>query len=223
VRHVCGAPVIVGTEGNDKPGTSIDTDGGNAPPDTAPPANAPSFYVYKDGNVLENRFSPTGLMGDIGDLSLDENSQHPYQGKTAFKITYAPTGKPPNECGYPPPCRWAGVRWQYPPGNFGQMQEGHDLRGYGRLRFFARSDSPVKVKFLVGGIPGAYPDSIVLPIERLVSLTSEWQEVVLDLSHANRRHIIGGFGVTINWPDNGIQSKDQRRYVFYVDEVRFER
>jgi hypothetical protein len=163
-------------------------------------------------------------MGDIGDFSLDENStQRPYQGRTAFKITYVPRGASPNECGYPAPCKWAGVRWQYPAGNFGQMREGHDLQGYSRLRFAARADSTVKVKFLVGGIPGAYPDSIVLPIEYPATLTSDWQEHVIDLRNAKLSHVVGGFGAVLNWPDNGIQAKEQRPFVFYVDEVRFER
>jgi exo-beta-1,3-glucanase (GH17 family) len=224
-KYVCSHPttpesdlVQKGPEGKGQP---VNT-GTPHPAEVRP--NSPLWYVYKDGNSVDNRFEPTGLMGDIGDLTLDVSStQHPYSGKTALRITYVPRGKAPNECGYPAPCKWAGVRWQYPAGNFGQMMNGYDLKGYRWLRFAARSDSPVKVQFLVGGTPGAYPDSIILPIKQTVSLTSVWKEYVFDLKDADLSHVIGGFEITVNWPDNGIQTAGEQTYAINVDEVRFER
>jgi hypothetical protein len=132
-------------------------------------------------------------------------------------------GKAPNVRGYPPPCKWTGMRWQYPPENFGEKPEGYDLRGFHWLRFAARSDSPITVKFLVGGIPGTCGDSITSTIEQSEILTPEWKEYSIDLTSADLHHVIGGFGLTVNWPDNNIEKESTQKFTFYVDEVRFER
>jgi exo-beta-1,3-glucanase (GH17 family) len=187
-------------------------------------ADGPVWYVYKDFAASENRFEPSGVMGDIGDLTLDGDSrQKPFKGKTAMRAVYRPMGKAPNDCGYATPCKWAGVRWQYPTGNFGQLPDGYDLRGYRWLRFAARSDAPLKIKFLVGGTAGRYPDSITLPMAQTIDLTPEWREYAFDLQGADLSRIVSGFGFTVNWPDNGIQGAGQKKMVIDIDEVRFER
>jgi len=182
------------------------------------------FYVYQDAGA-DNHFDPTGPMGDIGDLSIKAttSTRFTYQGsKTALKIDYTPMGRGPNACKYPP-CKWTGMRWQYPPENFGEKRDGYDLRGFRWFRFAARSDSPITVKFLVGGIPGTCGDSITSTIEQVENLTPDWQEYSIDLASVDLHHVIGGFGFTVNWPDNNIERVSNQKFTFYLDEVRFER
>src|SRR4051812_41670043 len=49
-----------------------------------------TFYVYADKGAKVNHFSPTGWMGDYGDIKIDDASTvDPADGKTAVKATYS--------------------------------------------------------------------------------------------------------------------------------------
>lgn len=70
-------------------------------------------------------------------------------------------------------------------------------------------------KFRVGGIVGRYPDSDVAQITN-VRLTKEWKRYEIDLTGKDLRHIIGGFGLSLNKAENGGGA------ILYIDDIVFE-
>jgi exo-beta-1,3-glucanase (GH17 family) len=187
-------------------------------------AAAPSvtpFYVYMDADSPENHYKPTGYMGDIGDIHIDEAfARNPHSGKTCIRVVYDAKGSGPNGCDYAPPCKWAGVYWQEPPNNWGKQAfwkgKGFDLSRYNCLVFWARAEKDCMIEFKVGGIGEAYGDSLSYPRTKRASLKKEWQEFEIDLSGADLKHIIGGSCFATNWDTN------PNGATFYLDDIRFE-
>ncbi len=193
---------------------------GKEPPPLITPV-AP-FYVYQDAASPNNHYKPTGYMGDVGDIHVDEAfEQNPHSDMTSIRVVYDAKGKGPNECPYNPPCKWAGVYWQEPPNNWGKdvvwKGRGFDLSRYNRLVFWARADKPIRIEFQVGGINESYGDSLVYPRKTIAKLGQNWQEFEIDLSGADLRHIIGGFAWVTNWDTNSGGA------TFYLDDIRFEK
>ncbi len=179
------------------------------------------LYVYRDHGDAANRFTPSEPQGDVGDLTLDAAwPGDPYRGKTCLRIAIAAQGAGPNDCDYGPPCRWAGLRWLHPPGNWGTAAElanaGLDLRGYRRVVFWARADAPAWVSFMVGGVDEAYGDSLAFPARELYRVGPAWQRYEIDLTGRDLGHVIAGFGCASTWDQNpdGV--------TLYLDEVYFE-
>lgn len=194
-----------------------------APPTPTPtPSSQSAFYIYQNADSPNNHYTPTGYMGDIGDIHLTETFEgNPHSGKTSIRVIYDTKGVGPNECNYAPPCKWAGVYWQEPPNNWGKdafwAGRGFDLSGYSRLLFWARADKLCTVQFEVGGIIGPYGDSLAFPRSINAKLTTDWQEFEIDLDGADLTHIIGGFAWVTNWDTN------PHGATFYLDDIRFEK
>jgi exo-beta-1,3-glucanase (GH17 family) len=186
----------------------------------APPGSQDVFYVYKDSDYPGNHYKPTGYMGDCGDIQIVETCEdNPRAGKTCIRVSYLAKGKPPHECPYPGPCKWAGCYWQHPPNNWGKEAQfkgqGFDLSRYTRLAFWARADRDCNITFFVGGIGEAYGDSLGFPVKKACALTGAWKEWVIELGDTDRKHIIGGFGWSTSRDTNPTGA------VFYLDEIRF--
>lgn len=189
---------------------------------TPSPSSESAFYIYQDADSPDNHYAPTGYMGDIGDIHLTETFEgNPHSGLTSIRVIYDAQGIGPNECSYPPPCKWAGVYWQEPPNNWGKDKSlagsGFDLSRYNRLLFWARADKPCTITFKVGGISEPYGDSLVYPRSIDAQLTTNWQEFEIGLSGADLTHIIGGFAWVTNWDTN------PNGATFYLDDIRFEK
>lgn len=181
-------------------------------PEPILPPTRRSFYVYDDNNSGCNHFVPSGWMGDISNISLDQAwTTNPRRGTTAIRITYS---------GH----TWAGVYWQEPENNWGNLLGGYDLTTADRLTFWARSDTPnTEITFLIGGIGYAdgtdcwyhlepYPDSVCPKIEQTETLFSTWTMYTIDLpQYRNLRKVIGGFG----WVA-------QDEVTFYLDDIVYE-
>lgn len=168
------------------------------------------FYVYTDKGDVRNHYVPSGWMGDYGDLKLDEgNREKPQSGKTAMKWTYS--GEMMQGAG------WAGVYWQHPTGNWGNVDSSYDLSGYKRLTFWARGNEGGELinEFKVGGIEGDFHDSDSATIGP-VELTKDWKKYTIDLAHRDLSKIIGGFC----W--SASRSSNPNGFVIYLDEIRFE-
>jgi hypothetical protein len=170
------------------------------------------FYVYSDhGTQDSNFFIPSGWMGDYADLTLrTDSTDNPYAGTTSIKITYnnrASSG-----------ARWAGMYWQNPAKNWGNVKKaGIDLRGVKKLTFWARGEKGGEriEEFKMGGINGSYPDSATASIGPVV-LTPEWKQYTIDLKGKNLSHVIGGFAWSANLDNN------PNGCTFYLDEIRYE-
>ena len=203
------------------------------------PTPVPDFNIYTDADT-KNHFYPTGSMGDVDDIKINEaSSDNPHSGASAVKIVYDARGQGKNHiCSMGIKseviCKWAGVYWQNPADNWGDVPNaGFDLEGFRKLTFCARADtnsSGAQIKFLVGGIgwgvptPPPYPDSLRPPRDSgLKKLTDQWQCFEIGLSDANLSYVIGGFAWVADWGDNEISEDNPKRIVFYLDDIRFER
>ena len=188
-----------------------------------------TFYVYSDANAPDNHFVPSGWMGDIGDVSVDQGyAGSVCSGRSAIQVTYKAQGNGPSEgCeSYGPPCWWAGLYWQQPENNWGNVANaGYDLSQYNRLVFCARGEvGGEQIEFGMGGIgysggTGApiepYPDS-ARKVSIWVTLKNTWQEYTIDLTGRDLNYVIGGF----LWSTN--RDKNLSGAVFYLDDIRFE-
>jgi exo-beta-1,3-glucanase (GH17 family) len=198
-----------------------------ATPSPSPSATDSAFYVYRDIDYSGNHFTPSGYMGDVGDIKVGEGyASNPHSGKTSIRIEYTGKGSGPNQCSYNPPCKWAGVYWQEPPNNWGNdivwRDRGYDLSSYGRLTVWARADKPISVELKVGGIVGDYGDSLRYPRGIVAQLTPEWQQFTIDLSGSDLTHIIGGFVWSLSRDALTSSGLLNSGAVFYLDDIRFE-
>lgn len=188
------------------------------------------FFVYADSGSNLNHYVPAGWMGDHGDLMLaqawERDVQKPSDKRdaevlkikkgtahdTCLQIRYS--GRRRQGAG------WAGMVWQHPAGNWGDKDGGFDLSRYKVIRFWARGEAGGESidKFFVGGITGQMfdgdTDEVILTP---VTLAKEWKLYEIDLSAADMRHMIGGFGFGVNADANA------GPITFYLDEIRFEK
>ena len=156
-------------------------------------------------------FYPTGWMGDDRDVTLvEKNTGAPHTPPSSLKITYTAAGLERNN--------WAGIYWQYPPGNWGTSPRGHDLSGKQVLQFWARGEKGGEVaEFKVGGIEGQYPDSLVPAVSTgKITLTDTWQPYTIDLKGKNLSHVIGGFV----WASNRDDNPDG--CTLYIDDIEYD-
>jgi len=179
------------------------------------------FYVYFDADYHGNHFVPSGLMGDCGDIEINEACEEsPHSNKTCIRIVYTAKGKGPHTCDYPPPAKWAGVYWQYPANNWGKEQvhedAGFDLSEHKKLVFWARAEKACRIQFKVGGISERYGDSLKSARMKRAKLTTSWQKFEIDLEDADLSHIIGGFCWVTDWQESSDGA------TFYLDDIRYE-
>ncbi|MBI4353264.1 MAG: hypothetical protein HY593_04980 [Candidatus Omnitrophica bacterium] len=169
-----------------------------------------TFYVYSDANVKTNHYTPSGWMGDYGDLKMNErHADNPQSGASCIQVVY--NGKAAQGA------LWAGIYWQNPPNNWGAKQGGYDLTGAKKLTFWVRGQKGGEriEEFKVGGITGEYPDSDAAGIGPIV-LTADWQELTIDLEGKDLSSISGGFAWTTNVDAN------PEGCAFYLDEIKYE-
>jgi hypothetical protein len=187
--------------------------------DTPPKSTGPGlhydkqkyFYVYTDYHAPQNHFAASGWMGDYGDISIkDASLDDPADGKNCIKISYSAKGSQG--------AGWAGMYWQDPVDNWGSKYGGYDLSGVKRLTFWVKGahGGEVVSEFKIGGIGGPFEDSGSARIGPVV-LSDHWQQLAIDLSAVDMRHIIGGFA----W--SAAADQNRQGMTFYIDEIRYER
>jgi hypothetical protein len=186
--------------------TAIST---SAPTHTPTPIPT-SFAVYTDAGAAGNHYVPSGFMGDYGAITLTQSwTGSPYHGATCIRVVY--NGTTPQGQG------WAGVYWQDPQNNWGTKTGGYNLSHFPHLRFWVRGDKGgEKVEFKVGGLTGTHGDSLQPAVSTgVITLTTAWQQVSLNLTGRNLTHIIGGFV----WVAN--TTEDPTGATFYLDNIIF--
>ena len=198
--------------------TPVDADKISAPGpakvESAKPSSSPSqfkpFNVYTDANAPDNHYTPSGWMGDYGDIKMNEQFlTNPHGGSTSIQIGYSAKGAQG--------ARWAGVYWQNPSNNWGTRPGGYDLTGAKKLTFWARGEKGGEriEEFKIGGITGEYADSDVAGIGPVV-LTLEWQPFTIDLDGKDLSSISGGFCWVANADGN------PTGFTIYLDDIRYE-
>ena len=177
-------------------------------------ANIP-WSIYVDDDLSDNRFYPTGWMGelekwqgdpkDILNLSCTES---PFSEKYCIKITYKPHI---NE--------WGGIYWQYPSNNWGESP-GYNLSIAKRLTFWTRGEKGgEKAEFEAGGIEDSgkpFRDSFGPISTGIIELKKNWEKHSIDLSGQDLSMVIGGFCWTTNWEQNPDGA------TIYIDDIKYE-
>lgn len=149
-------------------------------------------------------------MGDYGDMKCDEGwTKDACSRKTCIRIGYS--AKKAQGAG------WAGMYWQEPANNWGNVPGGFDLTGAKRLTFWVKGEKGGEViaEFKIGGIQGEFSDSTSVSIGPVV-LTPEWKQYTIDLKTENLSRIIGGFAFVLNAAENPDGA------VFYLDDIIYE-
>lgn len=169
------------------------------------------FNVYTDKDTPSNHFYPTGWIGDWGDVLFDDDCRlDPFGGRACIKVTYS--AKNSKMWG------WGGIYWLYPEDNWGDLPGGFNLTGVISLSFWAKGAiGGEQVEFKVGGITGLYGDSLQSAVSTgVVNLTSDWQQVNIDLYGKNVNRVVGGFC----WISN--KTLNPNGATFYLDDIVYE-
>lgn len=141
--------------------------------------------VYTENSDPRNHFIPSGFFGDVADLSIEQGDGAAHSGANAVRIEYRPKGSQ----------KFAGIFWQC--GTFGDTSDtGFNLTNARTVEFWARAaTNGAKAEFKVGGIVGAYSDSLpstsTNPV--IVDLGTDWRSFSIDVSNKDLRRIVGGF------------------------------
>ena len=170
----------------------------------------PGLYIYKDAGYKENKYLPTGWMGDTGDLRMSSRCfVEPKSGVSCVKIGYSARQSQGNG--------WAGIYWQNPANNWGTEDKGFNLTGAKKLKFYIRGEKGGEIidSFKVGGITGTYSDSADISFGPII-LTKKWAKYEIDLKNYDLSHIIGGFCFVVTAESN------PDSITFYLDEIVFE-
>jgi predicted small lipoprotein YifL len=168
------------------------------------------FYVYADQGYFKNHYIPSGWMGDYGDLKYNDAwSDRPYSRKSSIKIVYNAQKKQG--------AGWAGIYWQDPANNWGNMKGGYDITGAKKLTFWARGDKGGEIitEFKIGGINGEHSDTASASIGP-VTLGTDWKEYTIDLKNEDLSVVIGGFAFVISSMEN------PNGATFYLDDIAYE-
>jgi hypothetical protein len=166
------------------------------------------FYVYNNAvTPAVKNFAPSGYMGDVSDLRvMGAYTNLHTEGVACLKITYMAAG----EMG------WAGLIWQNPANNWGEMDGGYNISKAQRLTFWARGAKGGEViEFKLGGMASKHPDSDSVSTGDVV-LKPEWTQYTLDLKAANLMYISGGFGFVLK------QERNTEGCTFYLDDIRYD-
>jgi hypothetical protein len=168
-----------------------------------------TFYVYTDEDSPENHYTPSGWLGDYDAIRRITWDINPHSGKDCQRFRY--TGRTPQGAG------WAGVYWQNPVNNWGNVKGGFNLNGAKKLTFWVRGEKGDEriVHFGMGGISGQYPDSCKAEIGPIL-LTTEWKEYSIDLAGKDLSYISGGF----YWMTDRISNPDGA--TIYLDDIAYE-
>lgn len=148
---------------------------------------------------------PSGWMGSIDKLTLEESTDNPYDGKHSIRMRYEGVFD------------WVGIAWQDPPNNWGDMEGGYDLSGATELQVWARGEyGGEKIGLGVGLIEDSkpHPDSGKTVVSDIV-LTREWQLYRVSLKKIDLSSIKTGFVVTLTGRRTPV--------TVYLDRVRFVR
>lgn len=180
------------------------------------PVSSP-FNVFTEADDRGNHYVPTGFMGDSNTVKMRENwRENPHSGKTCIRVDYNSTDPQNNY--------WAGVYWQDPPNNWGWTlwRTGYNLSKLSQLSFWVRGNQGnEQIQFFIGGINGFYGDSLQPALYAVsgdtnwITLTTSWQQVLINLKGKDLTHIIGGFGWSTDTYHN------PHGAIFYLDDIIF--
>ena len=155
------------------------------------------------GDEAPLTYGASGMMGNSQRIGMDGAcTDKPHSGATCLKVSYkAGDG-------------WAGVVWQDPQGDWGDLPGGYDLTGATKLTFWVRgANGGEKVTIGFGLLKDKkYSDSA--GGETVVTLTTDWKQFTIDLKGKDLSCIKTGFQWTV--------AGQGKPVVFYLDDVQYE-
>lgn len=165
--------------------------------------------IFSSAEVdVSQAFFPTGYFGDWGDIKLEEASaESPHSAPDCIKITYSAAqseGK-----------GMAGVCWQYPDSNTGDLPGRSDLINYTKVTFWARGDvGGESAEFKVGG--GASDSIQPAATSGPIALSKDWQQYSISIEGQDLKNVVSGFCWTT--------TKKQNPYgcTIYLDDIYYE-
>ena len=162
------------------------------------------FVLYDEKSDAENQsFVPSGLMGSTEAIKIDAVClEKPKFGETCMKLVFSD------------PANWAGLVWQHPANDWGDLPGAVNLSGAKKLSFWAHGKmGGEKVKFGYGllGKDKKFHDSSKAEIS--VELTDEWVEYTIKCE-GDLSHIKSGFYWSLAGQGKPVE--------FYLDRIRFE-
>ena len=159
--------------------------------------------VYADGE--SQPWAPSGWMGNISELTMDPQcTDSPRSGATCLRFSYRNPGQ------------WAGVAWQHPADDWGDLAGGFDLTGVSKLTFWARgATGKERLDFRVGLLTAEKPFSDTVHVEKKnIRLTTEWKRYTIKLKGKDLSRVKTPF----MWTAAG----QGRTLTFDLDDIRFE-
>jgi hypothetical protein len=169
------------------------------------------LHIYSENLSAEKwLYVPSGWMGDVYSIRLFENWKDEISnGEKAIRFVY--DGSKAGVFG------WAGVAWQYPACNWGNIDGAINLSGAKKLSFRARGEAGGEVvAFKIGGNYGVFSDTTEKYLGP-VSLSKDWKEYSLSLEKEDLRHISCGFCFVVN--------REQQKNpvtILYLKDIRIE-
>lgn len=161
--------------------------------------------VYEDG-FDSMPWAPSGWMGATESVTLDGlHADNVHEGAACIRLRYD------GEFG------WAGIAWQNPPDNWGEMDGGYDLTGAKELEVWARGEyggEHISIGVGLLGDDRDYPDSGQAKVDG-IALTREWQRYRVPLKRVDLSSIKTGFVVTVTGRRTPV--------TIYLDSIRFVR
>lgn len=183
-----------------------------------PPGAISPLAIYVEGGSEQNRFIPSGFMGDHAAITLDDRSStQPHSGMTSAKFRYSGERTQGNG--------WAGVYWQFPENNFGAQPGRTDVAPRERLSFWVRGEAGgERLRFGSGGVKGhgSFQDSYdtvcagPCGASGTIVLSTEWQHHVINLRDHDLGMVIGAFFWVTSADEN------PNGATFFLDDIFFE-
>jgi len=131
------------------------------------------FIVFSEKGGTNNHYVASGWMGNTKGLKMDPGcTNNPHSGKTCLRFEYTEADD------------WAGIVWQDPANDWGDLPGGWNLTGAKKLKFWARGEKggeTVTFKFGLLMADQKYPDSASGEVNE-VKLNKEWTEYTIDLA-----------------------------------------
>jgi hypothetical protein len=160
--------------------------------------------VFYDEKMHEDKYTPSGYMGSHESINLAADcAVQPKAGKKCLKIEYGREDA------------WAGVVWQSPANDWGEVNGGFDLSAGTKLTFWARGEKGgEESNFGVGLIGREQPYFDTAKKEIAVKLTDQWQRFTIDLSGQDLQRIKTGFYFSLAGQGEPL--------TFYLDDIKFE-
>jgi hypothetical protein len=171
--------------------------------------------------AVSQYFAPSGFMGDGDDgvsLVAEASTGDCLDRRVAdadgdcYRFTYTAATR-----------LWAGVYWQYPANNWGELEGKKVAPGATEVSFWAAGGAGgEKLKVVIGGIKDVtLAHSDTLKAEGNFELTTEMTRYTVPIAGQSYDKVIGGFSWIANYPENTDPST-AAPIVVYLDDIVWE-